>query len=302
MNESLIFFPPHRLGLITHIIGILAAIAVGFLGLWQAASAQIGLSFLLILIPILIALVLAPLFGYRAYALWRASYTLQRDGIQLKWGLREETISMDSINWVRDSQELSANLPLPRLRWPGAILGVRHLPDGTQIEYLSAQSNQMILVSAAERIYAISPANPEEFLLAYQRFAELGSLTPLPPHSAYPANLLRRVWASSPARYLLLSGLLVSLVLLVLVSLSVPSTPEISLGFNSDGTPSEMAPSVYLLLLPVLNTLFYMAEWLFGLYFFRSDETRTLAYLLWGSGLFTAVLFIIAALFILGAG
>ena len=302
MNESLIFFPPHRLGLITHIIGILAAIAVGFLGLWQAASAQIGLSFLLFLIPILIALVLAPLFGYRAYALWRASYTLQRDGIQLKWGLREETISMDSINWVRDSQELSANLPLPRLRWPGAILGVRHLPDGTQIEYLSAQSNQMILVSADERVYAISPANPEEFLLAYQRFAELGSLTPLPPHSAYPANLLRRVWASSPGRYLTLSGLLVSLVLLILVSLSVPSRPEISLGFNSDGTPSEMAPSVYLLLLPVLNTLFYMVEWLFGLYFFRSDETRTLAYLLWGSGLFTAVLFIIATLFILGAG
>jgi len=302
VNESLIFFPPHRLGLITHSIGILAAIAVGFLGLWQAASAQIGLSFLLYLIPILIALVLAPLFGYRAYALWRASYTLQRDGIQLKWGLREETISMDSINWVRDSQELSANLPLPRLRWPGAILGVRLLPDGTQIEYLSAQSNQMILVSAAERIYAISPANPEEFLLTYQRFAELGSLTPLPPQSAYPANLLRRVWASSPARYLTLSGLLVSLILLVLVSLSVPSTPEISLGFNSDGTPSEMAPSVYLLLLPVLNTLFYMAEWLFGLYFFRSDETQTLAYLLWGCGLFTAVLFIIAAIFILGAG
>ena len=58
MNESLVFFPPHRLGLITHIIGILAAIAVGFLGLWQAAGAEIGLSFLLYLIPILIALVM----------------------------------------------------------------------------------------------------------------------------------------------------------------------------------------------------------------------------------------------------
>jgi hypothetical protein len=57
-----------------------------------------------------------------------------------------------------------------------------------------------------------------------------------------------------------------------------------------------------LLLLPVLNTFFYMAESLFGLYFFRSDETRTLAYLLWGSGLFTAILFLIAALSILGTG
>lgn len=302
MNESLIFFPPHRLGLISQIIGILAAIAVGFLGLRQAAGAQIGVSFLLFLIPILIALVLVPLVSYRAYALWRASYTLQRDGILLKWGLREETISMASINWVRASQELDTKLPLPRLRWPGAVLGVRRLPDGTPIEYLSAQSRQMILVSTTDKVYAISPANPEEFMLAYNRFAELGSLTPLPPHSAFPANLLRQVWLSSPARYLLLSGLLVSLILLILVSLSVPSRAAISLGFNSDGMPSEGSPSVYLLLLPVLNTLFYMAEWLFGLYFFRSDETRTLAYLLWGSGLFTAILFLIAALFILGAG
>ena len=302
MNESLIFFPPHRLGLISQIIGILAAIAVGFLGLRQAAGAQIGVSFLLFLIPILIALVLVPLVSYRAYALWRASYTLQRDGILLKWGLREETISMDSINWVRASQELDTKLPLPRLRWPGAVLGVRRLPDGTPIEYLSAQSHQMILVSTTDKVYAISPANPEEFMLAYNRFAELGSLTPLPPHSAFPANLLRQVWLSSPARYLLLSGLLVSLILLILVSLSVPSRAAISLGFNSDGLPSEGSPSVYLLLLPVLNTLFYMAEWLFGLYFFRSDETRTLAYLLWGSGLFTAILFLIAAFFILGAG
>jgi hypothetical protein len=302
VNESLIFFPPHRLGLISQIIGILAAIAVGFLGLRQAAGAQIGVSFLLFLIPILIALVLVPLVSYRAYALWRASYTLQRDGILLKWGLREETISMASINWVRASQELDTKLPLPRLRWPGAVLGVRRLPDGTPIEYLSAQSRQMILVSTTDKVYAISPANPEEFMLAYNRFAELGSLTPLPPHSAFPANLLRQVWLSSPARYLLLSGLLVSLILLILVSLSVPSRAAISLGFNSDGMPSEGSPSVYLLLLPVLNTLFYMAEWLFGLYFFRSDETRTLAYLLWGSGLFTAILFLIAALFILGAG
>jgi hypothetical protein len=302
VNESLIFFPPHRTGLIIHVIGILAASTAGLLGLWHAANAQIGLSFLLYLIPILIALVLVPLFGYRAYALWRASYTLQRDGIQLKWGLREETISMHTINWVRDAQELGAKLPLPGLRWPGAILGVRRLAEGTQIEYLSAQSSQMILISTGDRIFAISPANPEEFMLAYQNFAELGSLSPLPPHSAYPANLLRRVWASSPARYLLLSGLLASLALLVLVSLSVPSRQTISLGFSSDGTPSDKAPSVHLLLLPVLNTVFYMAEWLFGLYFFRSHETQTLAYLLWGSGLFTAILFLLAALFILGAG
>jgi hypothetical protein len=35
------------------------------------------------------------------------------------------------------------------------------------------------------------------------------------------------------------------------------------------------------LLLPVLNGLFFLADLLLGLFFFRREETRPLAYLLW---------------------
>ena len=136
-------------------------------------------------------------------------------------------------------------------------------------------------------------------MLAYQRFAELGSLTPLTPRSSYPANLLRQVWASPAARYLLLAGFLVALILLVLVSLNVPSNLTISLGFNLDGTPSEPVPSVFLLLLPLLNGIFYFTNLLYGLYLFRAPDRQILAYLLWGSGLFTGFLFTVAAVLIL---
>jgi hypothetical protein len=302
VNESLIFYPPHRLGLATHVVGILALLALGILGIWMAAGAQIGPLFLLYLVPVFLAFILVPLFTYRAYALWRAAYTLQRDGIQLKWGLREENLPMDAIMWVRPAVELELALPLPRLRWPGAVLGLRNLPDGTQIEYLAAQSHQVILISTTGRLYAISPANPEEFMLAYHRFAEFGSLSPLPAHSAYPASLLRQVWASPLARFLLLSGFIASLLLLVLVSLSVPFRPTISLGFLPDGSPSDEVPSVSLLLLPLLNSFFYIADTLLGLNVFRSVEWRTLAHLLWGGGLFTAILFLIAAVFLITAG
>jgi uncharacterized BrkB/YihY/UPF0761 family membrane protein len=99
-----------------------------------------------------------------------------------------------------------------------------------------------------------------------------------------------------------LGGLLVTLLLLVLVSLYIPSNPAISLGFNPDGSPSEKVPSIYLLLIPVLNSIFYFANAVFGLYLFRAEERQTLAYLLWGSGLLTAILFIIAVIFIIRAG
>lgn len=301
MDDYLIFYPPYRRGLIVQILGIIVSLAVGILGLWKAGQVEIGLPFLLYLLPVFLALILVPLIGYRAYALWRASYILQRDGILLKWGLREEIIPIDDVNWVRSSRELDQQLPLPIVRWPGAVLGVRQLPDGTYIEYLSAQSNPAVLIAAGERIFAVSPTSPEEFILAFYRFAELGSLSPMDSRSVYPAYILRRVWASLPARYLLLSGLIASLFLFVFVSLSVPSRPTISLGFNADGAPSEKGPSVYLLLIPMLNGIFYFSETVLGLYFFRSDARKSLAYLLWGSALFTAALFIIAAYLLLQA-
>lgn len=302
MTDSLIFYPPHRLGLITQIAAILLLVIVGALGLWQAAQSPVGPGFLLYLIPVLLAMILIPLIGYRTYSLWRAYYLLERDGIYLRWGLREEIIPMDLVTWVRTEEDLATNLPRPWFRWPGAILGVRSLPEGIKVEYLAAQSKNLILISAANSLFVISPSNPEEFLLAYYRFAELGSLAPLTAHSAYPANLLRRIWAAPYARYLLLGGLLASILLLVLVSLFIPALSTVSLRLNQDGSPTEMLPSAFLLLLPVLNGVFYFSNALLGMYLFRSDGQRTLAYLLWGSGLFTAFLFLIAVIFVIRAG
>jgi hypothetical protein len=280
---------------------ILVLLALGVLGLWQAAQAPIGLSFLLFLIPILLALIFIPLIAYRTYALWRASYLLERDGIYLRWGLREEIIPMDAVIWVKPSQELEISMPRPWLRWPGAVLGVRKLPEGKPLEYLAASTTHLILIATDESLYAISPANDAEFMLAYQRFAELGSLTPLAPFSGYPANLLRRVWASPFARYLLLIGFLVAIILLVYVSLNVPSNQTISLGFEPDGTPSGPVPSVFLLILPLLNGIYFLINVLAGLYIYRSQDRWILAYLLWGSGLLSGLLFFVAAVLLLNA-
>ncbi len=299
MTDSLLFKPPRRLGIILQAVIILVLFLMGIFCLRQAAQAPIGIEFLLYLVPILLAIVFLPLVGYRAYALWRASYLLERDGIYLRWGLREVVIPMDAVTWVRLTEELDFPIPSPWFRWPGAVLGIRRFPDGTRVEYLAAQTKQLILIAASEQVFAISPSNPEEFILAYQRFAELGSLTPLAAYSIYPANLLRQVWAAPAARYLLLAGAIISLSTLVFVSLMVPSNATISLGFNPEGQPTDPGPSVFLLLLPLLNGFYFLASSLFGLYLFRSEERRGLAYLLWGSASFTGLLFILAVVFIL---
>ena len=63
---------------------------------------------------------------YRLYALQNASYIIARDGVHLRWGARREQIPMDEILWVHPAAELPAPVSLPRLRWPGAVLGLRH--------------------------------------------------------------------------------------------------------------------------------------------------------------------------------
>jgi len=308
MEGSFIFYPPRRPGLIFQGAAILGLAAVGLLTLWEATQARVGPVFLFYLLPALLALAVVPFLAYRAYAMWRAAYILERDGLHISWGLRAEDIPMTEVRWVRLAGDMQPSLPMPVLRWPGAVVGVRRLPDGGQIEFLAAQTSPLVLIATADRIYAISPHDPGEFLHKYQHFSELGSLTPLPARSVFPSFLLARVWSTQPARYLLLAGLALSLVLLAWVSLVVPVRPVISLGFTPEGTPTEPVPSVRLLLLPVLNIFFFLANVLAGLFFFRSEggpeaNVRVpLAYLLWGSGVVTPLLFLIGVYFILQAG
>ncbi len=318
MGRYRVFYPPQRNGLIFHAGVILLLGAASLWGLHQATRTQVGPLFLLYLLPALFALALLPVAVYRAFALLRAYYVVERDGLRLHWGLRAEDIPMDEVLWVRRATEAEMALPLPWLRLPGAWLGVKRLPNGTQVEYLAAERRNLLLIATPERLYAISPEQAEEFLSAVRRFTELGSLTPIPRRSVYPAYLWMRIWATPPARLLLILGLLFSLLLLVVVSLSVPSRATLSMGFRPDGTPRDLVPSVQLVLLPLVNAFFFLGNILLGMFFFRRalqgehqpaphppnllvemQTSRVLAYTLWGVAGLTPLLLLFAVYFIL---
>lgn len=282
--------------------GIFILSLTSILGLWQASLASIGPLFLFYLAPGLVALGMIPFLAYRLYALQNASYTVERDGIRLRWGLRLEDIPMTEIEWVYPAAELTMHPPLPRLYWPGAILGMRHIPGGGEIEYLAAQAENLLIIATSKRYYAISPMDAEGFLLSFQRFTEMGSLTPLAGRSVYPTIVFSQIWASPPARILLLAGAGLSLILLVSVSLVIPGREQIRLGFQPDGQPGDYAPAVRLFLLPVVNTFFFTADLVLGTFLFRRTEKRAFAYILWGSGALAPLLFLLAVMFLLRSG
>ncbi|HEX7976403.1 MAG TPA: PH domain-containing protein, partial [Anaerolineales bacterium] len=255
----------------------------------------------------LCAVAAVPVLVYRAYSLWKASYTLESDGLHLQWGLRVLDIPMDEVLWARPADTLEKPLSFPWQRWPGAILGDRSQARLGEVEFLASSARKLVLIATPQRAFAISPDDPQAFLNAYHRVVELGSLAPFPARSLHASFLLARVWDHRPARYLLLSGASLSLVLLAWVILAIPSRTRLALGFNSSGAPRDWVAPVRLLLLPVLNTAILILDFLLGLFFFRRgqikgdgpDTVQALAYLMWGSGVLTALLFLLAVFFIM---
>ncbi len=302
MDETYTFYPPRRAGTFFHLIAILLLIAGSVWGLWQATNAQVGPIFLFYLLPALLAVPLVPIFVYRLYTLQNANYTLERDHVRLQWGWRIETVPTNVILWVRPASDLEVPLQMPRIRWPGSILGSRNLPDGRAVEFLASQGNSLILLGTANQAYAISPSDPDGFLQAYGQLIELGSLNPSQAVSIQPSFLFARIWSSIPARLLLLTGAALSIAALVWAIIAIPRLSQISLGFTALGKPRDPLPAIQLMFLPVFSFFAYVVNSSLGLFFYRSDHNHPWAYLLWSTSVLVGILFLMAIHFILQTG
>jgi hypothetical protein len=282
-------------------IAVLLLAAIGTFWLWRASLAESSPVFLIYLLVALLAIGFTPVLIYRMVALQRARYILARDGISIFWGLRHEEIPINLVNWVGSADQNRMSLSKPFFRLPGAVLGVKTQADGKAVEYLAARVTNLVLIVTPERIFAISPANETEFLRTYRKQSEFGSLAPIPSISDYPTFLLARSWADRPARFLLITSAILALVLILWVSISIPNHPMTALRLNADGFPVELVPGIRLLLLPVVNTFFFIADLLLGLFFYRRADTQSLGYVMWASSLLTSLLFSGAVYFILRA-
>ncbi len=301
MTDEFVFRPPRRLGFALHATAVLLLGGAAAVGLYLASQIGVGLTFLLLLTPAVAALILAPPLLYRLIALQRATYILRRDGILLTWGLRREEIPMDQVQWVGPPEALGSAVPFALGGWPGAVLSTRRLEDDRPLEYLASQRNGLLLISTPKRVFAISPANPAGFQRAYQRLAEFGTLTPIPARSVFPAVLISRSWADRPARVMLLVSTLLSAALVIWGIWLAQTYLELPLRLAADGSAVDVVPGVRILLLPVVNTFFYMVDLLLGLLFYRRPETRSLSYLMWGASILTAAFFLAAVGFLLRA-
>jgi hypothetical protein len=293
------YLPPRRRGVIIHAVAgsllLLSSATLFFLALQE----QFGTYFVIFLLASLLLLIPLTFVAYRGYALMRAYYDLERDGLHLRWGLRSVDLPLSTIDWVRPERDLIEELPQRFLTYPGAILGVVRVTGLGPVEYMASEDDALVLVNTAERTFALSPTDPNGFITDFQRAFELGSLAEFHPASVQPVAYLRRVWEHAVARWLVLSGLFLSLGLLVVVALQIPLHQTVTLDFNIHGAPMEGVPAAMLLLLPVLAIVFFFIDLIGGLYFFRKEDYQMTAYLLWGTAVLLPLMMFAALPFVL---
>lgn len=293
-------FPPSKQrGLIIHgiIIAVLTVLAsIGFVNLTRTEA---GPAFLVSLLISLVAFAPIPFFVYRAYSLFRADYHLDRNSISITWGLRLENIPLTDIEWIRSAEDLTHPISFPALPIPGGLLGIRRHPDLGTIEFLASDSKKLLLVATAKRVFVISPEDAAGFMQTFAHVTELGSIIPADAKSVYPSFIIIQAWQSGLARYLWLTALFLNLGLFIWASIIIPSTPSVAFGPQFAGSPLETVPSTQLIIFPLASLLLSVTGWVAGLYFYRWDKERILAFIVWGSSTLTSLLFLLSVLFVI---
>jgi len=98
-----------------------------------------------------------------------------------------------------------------------------------------------------------------------------------------------------------MSGLFLNLGLVIWVGVLIPSLTQIPFGFNALGLPNEILPSSRLILLPLISGFMYVVGFIAGLYFYRWEENRPLAFVVWIASTISTLTFLMAVLFIVTA-
>jgi hypothetical protein len=179
------------------------------------------------------------------------------------------------------------------LWWPGYVYGSREVDGEGVVEFFATTGTQgLIVLSAGERLLAISPPDLEAFQQAFVDATRLGSLEPIPTLSQRPEFVFSDLWNDRLARVLVLIGLALPLFLLGYLVFRVPSLPaRVPFGFDTTGAPNPLAPPGRLLLLPMIGGLCWIADFAVGAWLYRQSKDRPLAYAMWGIAIVIGGLF-----------
>ncbi len=302
----MVYSPPKSTGLAIGLGAITLTLALDAVLVALVRFAPLAFpTFIFICLLVASAPVLAGI-AYRCYGLARARCVLSRNALVVEWGGRREVIPMEMIGEVRAGVEVETALRPQGITWPGCVVGRASLQDFGEVEFLATTEQPgLVLVShtRAGGWLAISPADPQAFLQAFDKFRAEGVEDQVEPESRQPGLEQWALWRDRPALGLVaLGGASVLALVGYLLAIFPQLPPEIALHFNAQSEPDRFGSPTGLFILPVIAGLAWALNTLGGLWLHRRETERAGAYLLFSATVFVQALVWVAAIGLLTAG
>lgn len=266
------------------------------LTLWLLRRPVDGVSFLL-LSAVLLSLPLLLHLLYRTWGAFSLEYWVDRNAVRIRWAAECVVVPLPSIRKIlRDGAP-----PVPRSArfWPAAFVRPlsRPMPSNSRERwalYASRPPGESLWLETDDTLFAISPAQPDDFLAALQEHHQLGPSHSLVLGSERTGLHVIALLEDPLGRRLLLAGLLGALALFGALFFAYPTLPDLLIfHYDAAGLPDSIRPKSALFLLPAIGLAAFFANSLAGLWMvYRRQATG--AYLLWGSTLAVQLLSLLA--------
>lgn len=261
----MVFQPRRSIGILVGIAIILLLLALDALLLFFLRQNQVSLVFFILALVAVLSLPLLVLLGYLVYALVNLRYQLHRDALTIVWGATRWIIPMGSIEKVVQGQDVGKEIRVRGVNWPGYLVGHGQVEGiGRILFYATEPLAKQLLVLTPTLAYAISPANLDGFLDAFEIRKHMGPIRFVAYKHLAPGFLSWPVWRDRLAHVLLALGLAANLILFAYLCWRYPAL----------GQAEIFEPTIIGLVTLMVNSSL-------GIVIHR--EQRVGAYLLWGS-------------------
>jgi hypothetical protein len=295
--------PPRALGFAIGILLVLFFVVTIVVSVVQMSTGELSIWLALWVMLPLISLPLLLLILYRLYGLFTARYSVDRNGLRIRWGLAYDDIPIHQLVRVEPAGAIGLKQPPPPgFWWPGLVIGKRHVEGLGEVEYFAARGpSGLLVVQSGDRFLAISPPDADAFVKAVTDSLRMGALQTNEEVIARPNFALTRLGADRFALLLVILGGLLPIAMFVYLLLIVGGIPgQVAFGFDTTGAIDTYAPPGRLLLLPMISGASWFVNLFFGLWMYRTNANRPLAYALWAGAILMGGLLWGAVLQLLG--
>lgn len=257
-----VYYPPRQKSLTYNGLLALLLIALILFLLISGSMTQQNVPAIAMIVLGLLLLLPLILVAYRIFTILTTVYTLDRDAIEITWGLRRELLPLAQIDWVHPVSDFQTPLPLGFTLLHGSYYTEKDVKGLGKTLFIATAPEEMVLVKHNARYLVISPETAAEFAHQFDRLSQMGSLQSIEPESTNLKMLWQRVWADPWEKRLLLAGgisLALVFVLSLLISFLLPQIVWVSM---------EYVPSSRALLMAAIALFFTIINTFSGLLLF----------------------------------